>query len=177
MNLLQKITLQNITVVLNVFQYNHIIHQIIGIRRMNSSFLMLQQNSNILWDLSDDLQTRIFLCGFGWNSFERCRKKIRSWKLLLWKTLDRIPMYWNTIYFFFRHIKISTSDWLWELMNGIHLMVSDKKGIYNTLKENHKRGGKCFFWFSTFLCGIVIWERIQKNFVLSWMQQTNFNTW
>ena len=29
-------------------------------------------------------------------------------------------------------------------------MVSDEKGIYNTLKENHKRGGKCFYWFSTF---------------------------
>ena len=40
-------------------------------------------------------------------------------------------------------------------MNGIHLMVSDKKGIYNTLKENHKRGGKCFFWFSTFF----MWNR------------------
>lgn len=40
-------------------------------------------------------------------------------------------------------------------MNCIPLMVRDEKGIYNTLKENHKRGGNCSFWFTTFF----MWNR------------------
>lgn len=35
-------------------------------------------------------------------------------------------------------------------MNWIPILVSDENGIHNTLKENHKRGGKCSFWFTTF---------------------------
>lgn len=35
-------------------------------------------------------------------------------------------------------------------MNWIPLMVSDEKLIYNTLKENHKRGGNYSFVFTTF---------------------------
>lgn len=35
-------------------------------------------------------------------------------------------------------------------MNWIPVMVSGESGIYSTLKENHKRGGNCSFWFTTF---------------------------
>lgn len=35
-------------------------------------------------------------------------------------------------------------------MNWIPILVRDENGIYNTLKENLKRGGNCSFWFATF---------------------------
>jgi len=38
-------------------------------------------------------------------------------------------------------------------MNRIPILVSNENKIINTLKtlkENHKRGGKCSFWFTTF---------------------------